>query len=138
MRVLCVGRHAFLSDHLCRYFGGTGAECQPVVGTKQVLSAASRFEPHVIIGDSELLTPALLDAWAQEPAMRDIPVLAVSLTRPPDEVPSGIASCPTAVIYLAGLDAAAAMRLLSGARRARGVSLPEGVSLAHAAHVAAH
>src|SRR5437764_5668902 len=53
MRVLCVGRHAFLSEHLCRYFQDVGAECEPAVGEAEALRTAALFEPHVVVSDCD-------------------------------------------------------------------------------------
>lgn len=126
MRVLCVGRHAFLSEHLCRVFGAVGAVCEPVVGASEVARAAARFEPQVIVCEGDLLSSAVLEGFASEPALADIPVLAVSLTPRADDVvfPELHATDPAAVIYLPALDRLQIAALLSSARRPRGVSTP--------------
>lgn len=124
MRVLCVGRHAYLSEHLCRYFQELGAECEPAVGAGAVAAAALRFEPHVVVCESELLTPALLDAWSHDEVLAGTPALAVSLThRPEDSAPAlaGVAG----VIYLPALDREQGLALLAGAYRPRGVLSPD-------------
>jgi chemotaxis response regulator CheB len=126
MRVLCVGRHAFLSEHLCRVFQGAGAECEPAVGASEALRKASEFEPHVMVCDGDLITPALLDAWIAEPNLAQLPVLAVSLTRRPEEVSPAELSGLAAVIYLPSLDSGQAAALLAGLHRPRGVSTPSG------------
>lgn len=123
MRVLCVGRHAYLSEHLCRYFGALGAECESVVGSVEVLAAAARFEPHAVVSDSELLTAALLDGWSTEPVLADTPIIAVSLTRRPDEAGPALAGL-AGVIYLPALDREQGLALLAGAYRPRGVQSP--------------
>lgn len=124
MRVLCAGRHAFLSEHLCRVFGDAGAECEPAVGATEVLRKAVEFEPHLVVSDHDLITANLLDAWAVEPALMEVPVLAVSLTRRPDDSspvePAGLA----ALIYLPSLDAERAASLLAALPRPRGVAVP--------------
>lgn len=124
MRVLCVGRHAYLSEHLCRYFSELGAECEPATGLDESCRAASRFEPHVVVSESDLLTASMLDSWLQEPALADVPVLAVSLTRRPEESgpPSSVDVAGT--IYLPALDRGQARALLEAAYRPRGVQLP--------------
>lgn len=123
MRVLCVGRHAFLSEHLCRYFRDLGAECDAVVGTCDVPAAAARFEPHAIMSDSELLTGPLLDAWSGNPVLSGIPIIAVSLTRRPGEAGPALAGL-AGVIYLPALDREQGLALLAGAYRPRGVESP--------------
>lgn len=126
MRVLCVGRHAFLSEHLCRVFGAAGASCEPVVGTIAVPQAAARFEPNVIICESDLLTSAVLEGWAHERSLADVPVLAVTLTpRLDDVVPAELSGTePAAAIYLPSLDRAQVAALLASARSPRGVTAP--------------
>ena len=124
MRLVCVSRHQYLSEHLCRIFGELGVQCESVVGIAAADEAAEHFEPHLIVVEDALLSPSVLDEWARSRAMRDVPVLAVSLTRRPEEgvsvSPSGIAG----VIYLPALDRTAALALMEGARRPVGVSAP--------------
>lgn len=125
MRVLCAGRHAFLSEHLCRVFGDAGAECEPAVGATEMLRKAAEFEPHLVVSDYDLLTTGLLDAWANDPALVEVPVLAVSLTRRPDDSSPVEAAGLAAVIYLPSLDAHRAASLLSALHRPRGVTAPD-------------
>lgn len=124
MRVLCVGRHAFLSEHLCRFFRDLGAECEAAVGAGEVLPAAARFEPHVVVSDCDLLTAGLLDAWTREPCLAQVPVLAVSLTRRPDEGLLDLSTGVMGVVYLPSLEREQALALLDGAFRPRGVTPP--------------
>jgi chemotaxis response regulator CheB len=124
MRVLCVGRHAFLSEHLCRVFREVGAECEAAVGATEVLPAAARFDPDVVVSECDLLTPSLLDAWTREPGLAQVPVLAVSLTRRPDESLPEVVCENMAVVYLPSLDRERALALLEGANRPRGVRPP--------------
>jgi chemotaxis response regulator CheB len=124
MRVLCVGRHAFLSEHLCRIFRDAGAECEPAVGATEALRRASELEPHVIVCDCDLITPALLDSWATDPTLGQVPVLAVSLTRGPEESTPVELYGLAAVIYLPSIEREQLMALLAGLRRPRGVTTP--------------
>ena len=126
MRLLCVGRHAFLSEHLCRVFTQTGASCEPVVGVGTVARRAGEVEPHVIVCDCDLLTDAVLDAWAAQPAMASVPVLAVTLTHRPSELTEAGACDLSGAVYLPGLDADGASRLLASVHRLRGVDVPAG------------
>jgi len=128
MRLLCVGRHAYLSEHLCRYFRGLGADCMGAVGASDALSIARHYEPHVIVCDCDLITPALLDEWAAEPRTADAPLLAVSLTRRPDELPPVELLGVAGVLYLPTLERSQVLALLAGAHRRRGVVPPVGWS----------
>ena len=125
--MLCVGRHEFLSEHFCRYFRDLGAQCEPAVGTADAIVVAGSFEPHLVIADCELLTPAVLDTWSRDGSLRDVPVVAVSLTRRPEESVSAQMCGLAGVIYLPTLDRSGALALLArleGARRPLGVDVP--------------
>jgi hypothetical protein len=126
MRLLCIGRHEFLSEHLCRYFGELGAQCESAVGVSAAARHAASFEPHLVVAESALLNPAVLDSWSHDNALHDVPVLAVSLTHRSDECPSVELSGLAGVIFLPSLDRAAAATLLEGAWRQRGVDVPFG------------
>lgn len=126
MRVLCVGRHAYLSEHLCRLFREVGAQCEPAVGVDAAPVLAASFEPHLLVAESDLLSPAVLDAWSRDSALHEVPVLAVSLTRRPEECASADLSGLAGVIYLPSLQRADALALLQGACRPRGVGVPLG------------
>ena len=129
MRLLCVARHAFLSDHLCRYFGAMHVQCETAVGMEGARVAARAFEPHLIVAESELLSPSVLAGWSAEAALADVPVLAVSLTRRPDESLPVELSGLAGVIYLPTLDREAALALLDVTMKPRGVDLPPGASI---------
>ena len=121
MRLLCVGRHAYLSEHLCRYFSELGAGCEPAVGASDAIAVAARYEPHAIICDCDLITPAMLDEWALEPSVADVPLVAVSLTRRPEELPPVELLGVAGVLYLPTLERSQLRTLLAGAHRRRGV-----------------
>jgi hypothetical protein len=124
MRLLCVGRHAYLSEHFCRLFGELGADCVPAVGAADALARAATHEPHAIVCDCDLLTPALLDDWAGDRRVAGLPLIAVSLTRRPEELPSMERLGVGGVVYLPSLDRGQLAILLSGANRPRGVKSP--------------
>jgi len=124
MRVLCVGRHAYLSEHLCRFFSDLGAECHGAVGTTEVVAAAMQFEPQVVVSDCDLLTASLLEAWTNESCLAKVPVLAVSLTRRPEESLPEVVDGVMGVVYLPTLDRARAVALLEGIDRPRNVVVP--------------
>ena len=126
MRLLCVGRHAYLSEHLCRYFQELGADCTAAVGASEALNLVSRYEPHAVVCDCDLITPTLLDEWAVEPRMTDVPLIAVSLTRRPEELPPVELLGVAGVLYLPALERSQVLALLAGAHRRRGVVPPIG------------
>ncbi len=137
MRVLCVGRHAFLSEHLCRFFREAGAECEPAVGAADAVRVAARWEPSVVVSEGDLLTTALLDEWAAEPSLASVPMLAVSLTRRPEEAPAPAINGLAPVVYLPSLDRAQVSALLEALHRPRGVMAPPAWSVVAAASLAA-
>lgn len=130
MRLLCVARHEFLSDHLCRYFGAMNVQCETAVGSDGARAAARAFEPHLVVAESELLNPSVLETWSLEEALHDVPVLAVSLTRRPEEsLPAELCGL-AGVIYLPTLERSSALALLDGAMKPRGVAVPPDASIA--------
>lgn len=129
MRMLCVGRHEILSEHLCRYFGELGVQCEPAVGAAQAASVAEVFEPHLVIAEFDLLTPQVQDAWSRASGLREVPVLAVSLTRRPEECLPADLSGLGGVIFLPALERTDALALLDLARRPSGVEIPAGASM---------
>lgn len=130
MRVLCVGRHAFLSEHLCRVFAEAGAQCDPAVGVAHAVQRARELEPHIVVCDCDLLTPSLLAIWGDEAALASVPVLAVTLRHRPHEVLSPGMCDLAGTIYLPGIDANQARRLLASVHRPRGVEPPAGWDVA--------
>lgn len=126
MRLLCVGRHHYLSEHLCRLFGTLDVQCESATGVSAAPLAAAHFEPHLVVADGDLLNPSVLEAWSRDAALHEVPVLAVSLTRRPEEYTSAELSGIAGVIYLPKLKACEAMALLQGACRPRGVDAPAG------------
>lgn len=124
MRLLCVGRHAYLSEHLCRLFSELGADCAPAVGAAEALRVAAHHEPHLVVCDCDLITPALLDEWASAASVAEVPLLAVSLTRRPEELPPVELHGVAGVIYLPSHDPSQVAALLAGAHRRRGVVAP--------------
>ena len=126
MRLLCIGRHQYLSEHLCRLFGTLDVQCEIATGVSSAPMAAAHFEPHLVVADGDLLNASVLDAWSRDDALQEVPVLAVSLTRRPEEYTSAELSGVAGVIYLPKLKAGEATALLQGACRPRGVGAPTG------------
>lgn len=138
LKALCVARHPFLSDHIARYFATLGIETRHAVGLNQALSESRGFAPDVVIAEYELLAMLSLGAWEHDELLSRTAVIAVSLTRRPQEAHlldvSGIAG----FLYLPLLDAETATRIISAAAsssRARYVPSPPTTSLSAAAAI---
>jgi len=122
---------------------GSGRDATAIaqgVGPADAPAAATRFEPEVVVCEGDLLTPAVLEQWACEKSLADLPVLAVSLTRRPDDsLPASLsASGPAAVVYLPSLERAQVAALLATVHRPRGVHEPLDWRLQDAAASARH
>jgi hypothetical protein len=119
MRVLCVGRHQYLSEHLCRFFEAFDVAATPCVGLREAIGRIPAEEPDAVICDYDLLATISLEDWENDPALNDTPVIAVSLTRHPGEAHlmdiNGIAG----FLYLPTLEATDARRLLASVCRTR-------------------
>lgn len=115
MRAVCIARHRYLSEHICSIFGALGLETTPAVGFEQGMEHARRHAPDVVFCDYDVLAAATLDAWADDPLLRETPIVAVSLTRRHDEAPS-IGGTSAAFLYLPTLtteDAETALRAMT-------------------------
>ncbi|MDQ3996730.1 MAG: hypothetical protein M3303_06895 [Gemmatimonadota bacterium] len=136
MRLLCVARHGVLSDHLASLFRGFGAETFPAVGLAEACDAARSFAPEAVVCDYELLATVSLAEWERDPQLARVPIVAVSLTRRPDELHALDVNNVAGSVYLPALDHEDGVRLLAalGGRGVRGGSLrprrdtPESVS----------
>jgi CheY-like chemotaxis protein len=113
MRVLCVARHAVLSDHLASLFSGFGAETCSAVGLAEALDTAQSFAPQAVICDYDLLATVSLSAWERDPQLGRIPIVAVSLTRRPDEVHAFDVNNVAGFVYLPSLERDDGVRLLA-------------------------
>jgi CheY-like chemotaxis protein len=118
VRLLCVGRHRFLADHLCEFFRDGDVETACAVGVAEAIERARALAPDVVVCDYDLLATIPLRSWERDPVLSHTPVVAVSLTRRPDEVHlldiNGIAG----FLYLPALERADALRVVHAAARA--------------------
>lgn len=119
MRALCIGRHPFLSEHLCRFFESLGVDSVPCAGLPEAAALVPVHEPDAIICDYDLLATISLADWEHDSKLSDVPMIAVSLTRHPGEAHlldiNGIAG----FLYLPTLDREDARRLLAAIRPKR-------------------
>jgi hypothetical protein len=116
MRLLCIARHGVLSDHLASVFRGFGAEAYPAVGLADAVEAARSFAPEAVVCDYDLLATVSLSPWEGDPQLGRIPIVAVSLTRRPDEVHALDVNSVAGFVYLPSLEREDGARLLAALR----------------------
>ena len=80
-----MGRHRYLSEHLATVFRALELDTVAAVGMDEALAAARGHMPDVVICEYDLLATLSLDVWEQDPLLSRRPVIAVSLTRRPEE-----------------------------------------------------
>lgn len=117
MRALCIGRHRFLSDHLALFFRELGLETVAGAGMRDAARAAREQGSDVILCEYDLLVSYPLDGWERDGVLSNIPLVAVSLTRRPDEVATPNAAGIAGYLYLPTLQPEQALRVLRGACR---------------------
>jgi DNA-binding response OmpR family regulator len=115
LKSLCVGRHPYLSDHLARFFAALGVETQHATGLDEALTVSRDFDPDVVICEYELLATLSLDRWEKDELLSRTPVIAVSLTRRPQEAHLLDINGIGGFLYLPLLDRDAAMKIISAA-----------------------
>ena len=115
LKCLCVGRHPFLSDHFARFFAELGVETSHATGLDEALIVSRDFHPQVVICEYELLATLSLDRWEKDQLLSRMPVIAVSLTRRPQEAHLLDINGIGGFLYLPLLDRQAALRLISAA-----------------------
>ena len=69
MRVLCVGRHPYLSAHLGRFFGELGVNTRSVVGLDEAIEAAAGYQPDAVVCEYDLLATLSLHCWERDPLL---------------------------------------------------------------------
>ncbi len=131
MQAFCVGRHTYIAEHIGRFFARFGLATVPVVGLDGALRLAGSVQPDLVLCEYDLLATQSLAALEQHPTLARVPMVAVSLTRRPNEVHlldvNGIAG----FLYLPTLQPADAARVLGVARLPAGYSLPSTFGVEH-------
>jgi hypothetical protein len=120
MRLLCVGRHGVLSDHLASLFRTFGAETQAAVGLAEAREAARALAPDAVVCDYDLLTAVSLEPWERDAVLSRVPIVAVSLTRRPDEVHVLDVNNIAGFVYLPALEREDGERLVAALGRRGG------------------
>ncbi len=119
MRVLCVARHPYLSEHLGRFFERLGVDTMPCVGLRDAERLAPAYDVDAVICDYDLLAATSLENWTNDPSLASRPLIAVSLTRHPGEAHLADADCIAGFLYLPTLDDDHAQRVLAAISRRR-------------------
>lgn len=117
MFALCVARHPFLAEHFGTWFGAAGLDCAHAVGFAEAAASAARRRPDVVLCEYDLLATSSLEAWERHPVLGRIPVLAVSLTRRPQEMHLLDVNGIGGFLYLPSLTREDARRLLAAIDR---------------------
>jgi DNA-binding NarL/FixJ family response regulator len=137
MRVLCIARHPILSEHLCRFFERFDVAAVPCTGVRSARGMMSAYDPDLTICDYDLLTTAELERWRADAATNGVPIVAVSMTKRPNEVRLDGATGVVGFLYLPTVSPAAAQQLLTTLRRRRdGVITPNELSWPRTTRVA--
>jgi hypothetical protein len=124
MRLLCVARHPFLSEHLCRYFEELGFDTVPCVGVDQAMDLAVVHETDAVICDYDLLVSTPIERWEEHEALGRTPIMAVSLTRHPGEAHLNETNAIAGFLYLPTLQPQDAQRILHALPRRHGAITP--------------
>ncbi|HVX40913.1 MAG TPA: hypothetical protein VHB25_15190 [Gemmatimonadaceae bacterium] len=119
MRVLCVGRHPYLSEHLCRFFEQLDVQPSPCVGLADAAEQIRAVDPDAVICDYDLLATACLSDWETDPVLASVPIIAVSMTRHPGEAHLLDVNGVAGFLYLPTLDLEHAQRVFASVRRKR-------------------
>ena len=127
MRLLCVTRHPFLSEHLCRYFEDLGFDTVACVGMHEAMDMVPTHDVDAVVSDYDLLSSVPLDRWEQDEILSATPIIAVSLTRHPGEAHLNEATAIAGFLYLPTLQAEDAQRVLKSLPRRRGAITPTNV-----------
>ena len=117
MRILCVGRHSVLADHLASLFTTFGAETRAAVGLADAVESVRSFAADAVVCDYDLLATVSLTEWENDPVVSHVPILAVSLTRRPEEVHLLDVNNVAGFLYLPSLEHEDGMRLLAALQR---------------------
>jgi hypothetical protein len=117
MRILCIGRHSVLAEHLASLFRGFGADTRAAVGLADAFDAARSFVAEAVVCDYDLLATVSLADWENDPSVSHVPILAVSLTRRPEEVHLLDVNNVAGFLYLPGLEHDDGVRLLAALGR---------------------
>lgn len=106
MRAVCISRHVFLGEHICSIMRSAGIECESVIGLREGLDVSRSARPDVVICDYDLLATSPHHEWQHASGRGDLPIVAVSLTRRPEEAHLVDGRNIAGFLYLPAVDSA--------------------------------
>lgn len=119
MRAVCIARHRFLSEHISSIFNAIGIDSVPAVGFDEGTRLARAEVPDLVICDYDLLVCAPLYEWERDVVLGVVPIIAVSLTRRPEEAHLMDANGIAGFLYLPVIDDSAVARIVHAATARR-------------------
>jgi hypothetical protein len=123
MRVLCVARHPFLSEHLERLFGRFDAETTACVGLDEATDLLMKHGADVMVCDYDLIVAVPRERW-EDTIPSGTPVIAVSMTRRANEAHLPDDRSVAAFFYLPAFDDDDVRHTLHTLRRDRSATAP--------------
>lgn len=130
MRAVCISRHVFLGEHICSIMRSAGIECESVIGLREGMDVSRAAKPDVVICDYDLLATSPRHEWQHTPGYADLPIVAVSLTRRPEEAHLVDGRTIAGFLYLPAADSADVERTVldatarSARQRLRDLEIP--------------
>lgn len=112
MRAVCISRHVFLGEHICSIMRSAGIECESVIGLHEGMEVSRAARPDVVICDYDLLATAPHHEWQRASGRVDLPIVAVSLTRRPEEAHLVDGRIIAGFLYLPAVDSADVERMV--------------------------
>jgi DNA-binding NarL/FixJ family response regulator len=128
MRLLCIGRHPYISAHYRRFFESLGLEVVSTEDIPAALGLLPTVAPDVALVDYELLATRPMGEWLEDAVAREVPLVAVSLTRRPEEMLLD-RTLLVGGLYLPAVSPATALAVLRQAASRGGVVLPPDAAL---------
>jgi hypothetical protein len=114
-----VARHRFLAEHIARFFSDVGVDTIAAVGFDGAVARAHHAPPDLVVCEYDLLATVSLEAWEHDLILSHTPVLAVSLTRHPNEMHPLDVNGIAGFLYLPTLAADDAQKLIYAAAMPR-------------------
>jgi len=109
---VCISRHVFLGEHICSIMRSAGIECESVIGLHEGMEVSRAARPDVVICDYDLLATAPHHEWQRGSGCVDLPIVAVSLTRRPEEAHLVDGRIIAGFLYLPAVDSADVERMV--------------------------